>query len=764
MCFSKTFNTPSLKFEHYTSASGLAHGETQFIFKDSKGFIWIGTSDGLIRYDGYELKIFRNDPSDSTTIGSGWPKSMAEDKNGNLWIGTFKTQGLSMYNPVTGKFKQYNNPKYKNLLPADWIGSIFIDNKNQLWLSGNESGLYCFNPETDKTIIYKHDSLDASSINSDSPGNMFVADANHFYIAVSYGFDLFDIRSGKCKHYLTSSNKINNAENNYSKIFKDSKDNLWICTFEGLKMFNPLNEKFIEYRHVADNPSSISSDSTFDMCESPDGRLWITMLGGDLNVFDPSKKIFYHYSPQEKDLAPSNDVFPHNILYDPSGKIWIQENYSFETVNLVPDKFKIFSHDEKNKNSLCWNGIQYIYEDRHGKIFITTLYGVCVYNPLTDLFELFQPDPSINKLIDKDRVDIIFQDRDDNYWMEINQEKLIYYNPNTHHSKIFTYHEKHHPDSLGIATVYDIYQDRNGIIWFAGEFVLCRYDPIEKKFKSIPVSQDNKNPLANSVSQIIDINDGKLWLTSHGLYNYDYASDKIYNASFDRNDKNSWEWENGDLMCSAYENGSKVWIGSAQGLYLIDLKDGRSRKFTTLNGLPSNLIWGVVKDDHRNLWLHTNDGLCKFTPPDSLFNENKKPVIRIYNTSDGLPANEFGFNGTCQLKNGTILSCTMSNGGLIVFHPDSMKDNTFIPQIYITHFSINNNEVQFSDTNKFLKSPIEFTQEIILTYKENVFSFTFAGLSFVHPENNHYAYKLEGFDVNLWYKRVVFHTVRMKNY
>ena len=122
LCFSKTFNTPPLKFEHYTSASGLAHGETQFIFKDSKGFIWIGTSDGLIRYDGYELKFFRNDPSDSTTIGSGWPKSMAEDKNGNLWIGTFKTQGLSMYNPVTGKFKQYNNPKYKNLLPADWIG------------------------------------------------------------------------------------------------------------------------------------------------------------------------------------------------------------------------------------------------------------------------------------------------------------------------------------------------------------------------------------------------------------------------------------------------------------------------------------------------------------------------------------------------------------------------------------------------------------------------------------------------------------------
>jgi len=657
--FSQSQDAPSLKFEHYTGERSLNHGEISSIMKDSKGFLWIGTVDGLNRFDGYELKSFRNDPGDSTTICDGWVGAIAEDHNGVIWVATTIAQGLSCYDPITGKFKRYSdNSIYKNVLPASQIRKIFVDQKNQLWLSSDGQGLYHFDPATLKTTVFKHDLLDANSLASDFPSVICAAGDSHLYISTSEGFDLLDMQTGKCKHFKVSSVNDNRQLNVKNFIFKDSKNKLWICSTEGLKMFDPLSEKIIEYRHHDDDPYSISSDNLYAMCESPDGKLWITTIGGGLNLFDRETNKFFHYYPQEENpAAGKGSSFPHDILYDPSGKMWLLEDATVDGFNLLPEKFEVFTHDQGNKNSLTWNQLQYIYQDRHEKVFIATIYGLDVFDPETKSFQLYQPDPVINSWLDNNCVDDIYQDKDDTYWMGVDEHKLISYNPHSHKSTIYGYKEPHHPDSLGIGYIWSIHQDRNGLLWFAGEMHVCSFDPSTNKFKTY--LRDPERPdayFANATARAFETSDGKLILAGTGLAYFDSLHDKISRIIFTDQHNNIDEWDNGNIVSHAVIDSTLYWLATmGQGLFLVDLKTGRSRHFTTHDGLPSDLIWGVLKDDNGNLWLSTNNGLCRFTPPKSLYDENENAVYRTFNTHDGLPVNEFAWNLYCKLNDGTML-------------------------------------------------------------------------------------------------------------
>jgi ligand-binding sensor domain-containing protein len=729
-CFAQNEKAPPLQFENYTGTKILAHGAIISFLKDSKGFVWIGSSDGLNRFDGAELKTFRNNPLDSTTISYGWMNALAEDKKGTIWIACTMAQGLNAYNPVTGKFKRYSdNPFYKNLLPGNIMNFIFIDDDNRLWISTDREGLFNFDPATNKTVIYKNNPKDSFSIHDNSPGNICRADANHLYVSVDGGFDLLDMRSGRCRHFRTYSKSfpwkksVEFIIEHPDKIFKDNKNNLWICTFDGLKMFDPDTEKFITYRHRSEDPFSISSDTLNDICQTPDGRLWITANKGELNVLTPGSNNFFHYHLQSENLPVLLNPW---VAYDASGKIWIYNNFYATALNLLSAKFRLYAHEPKNKNSISWNIGEYVYQDHAGKIFVGTLHGLNVFDPDTHSFQLYQPDPAINGLLDDNNVEFISQDKGDTYWMEVDEQKLISYNPRTHASAIYEYHEDHHPDSLGLFSVYDMFEDKHGIIWFGGFTGLCSFNPVTKKFRTYQTEPDKPDvPLVNIVNRIIDFNDGKMWLEGGGLSYYEPKTDKIYRVKFKDEKNNINEWIRGNFLGTLPDSNKMVWLGTmGQGLYLLDFNTGRHRCYTMHDGLPSDIIWDLSKDDHGNLWLATNNGLCRFTPPKNIFDENEKARYRIYNMNDGLPGNEFGVQLYRKLDDGTIMCGTLSSDpGMVSFHPDSLKDNDFIPPVYITGFSLFNKEVVPSDSNRFLKLSIESTSEITLSYKENVFLF-----------------------------------------
>lgn len=761
-CLSQQINSPPLQFEHYTSETGLPSREIQCGFKDSKGFLWIATIDGAYRYDGYETKYFKTDPYDSTTINIGWAESIEEDNNGMIWFaGTFG-MGLNQYNPATGKFKRYNQiSQFKKLLPSSNVSNMFCDKNKTLWIASQGEGLFALNTVDNTIVNYHHDSHNSSTINSNLIYSMAQALNNNIYVAASNGFDLLNVASGTFQHFKLMDHLNSRLNLAYNLLFVDSKNNLWLYSDEGILVYDSLLQPINKYVHSINDLNSLSCDTVNSICESPDGRIWIATDNG-LNIFNPQTKVFDHYFYDENNTNSISTNTISKCFSDKSGKIWLLSENFMNAVNLLPGKFKVYKHDDKNASSICNNLPEFIYQDNYGKIFICTMKGISCFDPKSQKFKLFQPEESINSFLKNNIIFIIYQDKDDNYWINVDDDKLICFNPQTHHSNLYHFKENHHPDSLGVGYVWSILQDKKGIIWFGGENHLCSFNPETKKFKTYLINPLLINSNENSIPKIFDLNDGKIRFTCQGHAYYDYALDKIVIPKY-KDDKKLIAMTQTGNTCYLTECENIVWLGTmGNGMFLYDFKNGRCRNFTSRHGLPNDVVWGILKDAHGNLWISTNNGLCKFTPPKNLFDENEKPVYRNYNTGDGLPIKEFGWNEFSNTKDGTMyFGMSVETSGLVVFHPDSLKDNSFISPVYITDFKLFNHSVIPNDTNEFLKNTVEFTKEIKLSYRENVISFSFAALNYVHPEQNQYAYMLEGFDKNWNYTDA---TKRFANY
>lgn len=729
-------NSQRLKFERITPDQGLTTGNLTGMMKDSRGFVWFMSTDGIDRFDGNDFKHFRSDPEDNSTISSGKPMSCAEDKNGIIWFACAIPQGLNAYNPYTGKFKRYSEiPFYKNKLPDGRVLRILVDNKNILWMTAEGQGIYSWDQQTNVIRHYTHDPADSSSLaNNNAWGGEFDASGNIFFCSPD-NIDLLDVSTGKFTHFpLHLKSGPINFGNWDIRICPDSKKNLWIATPEGLKSLNLITKQFTDYRH-SDSTNSMSENNAIEVKESPDGRIWITSQKG-LNIFDPATKNFSVYNPAVWD-PHAIDPFQYGLYYDNSGVMWIWGGWMVDKVNLTPEKFKTE-----------WSWPACIYQDSDGEILVGAQQGVDVFDPATRKFTPFLQDETAKKLLAGHKMQTIFQDKDGVYWFGADDTSVITYNAKNKNWKVFQYKEKHDPDSLGVYSILSpLYQDHQGKIWFGGLFTLCNYDPLTQKFKSYLINPEKQTVSANSVFSIFDPGDGRTWFASVGLSYYDPKQDKIIQGQFNQNTA-SKILSTSRISCSLNAGNQCMWIGTiGNGLFFLDFKTGQCARISTKDGLCNDVVYGIIKDKHENLWLTTGNGLAKYTAAKSLFDDKEKGIFRTYSIVDGLPVRTCSSTHPLYSKDGVIYF-DMEGGfnGLVRFNPDSLKDNSFIPPVFITDFRLFNKSVLPGDSSRILNSTIESTKEIILNYKQNVISFTFAALSFVHPENNRYAYKLDNFD------------------
>jgi ligand-binding sensor domain-containing protein/two-component sensor histidine kinase len=738
---------PTLEFTHYTSERGLPSREIQCGFKDSKGFLWITTIDGAYRYDGYEVKAYKTNFYDSTTINIGWAESIAEDKNGLIWFaGTFG-MGLNQFDPSSGKFKRYNQiPEYRDKLPTSNVCNIFIDDNNVLWLSSQGEGIFSFDTRRNKIVHYYHIEGDSTSINSNTVYSIVKAPGGNLYVATERGFELLNVANGRFKSFETIREVNSRQILAFNLMFADSKSNLWTYCTNGITLYDKSLRTIKHFSHSPVNPNSLSCDTVNSICESGDGRIWIATNNG-LNIFDYKTGSFQHYFHESGNEKPFVTNSIYKCFYDRSGKIWLLSENSIDAVDLLIPKFRLYKHDDDDSTTLCNNFIEYIYKDKSDNIFVCTANGLCTFNAKSGTFKLFQPDQAINSYLKRHFIFIVYQDSNDNYWINVDDDKLICFNPHIGHSDIYHYEEHHHPDSLGVGNIWSIYEDARGIIWFGGSGHLSSYDRQTKKFSSCLVNPGIENTDENSIPKIAGLNDDKILFTCAGHACYDYKSKKMFRPVYPNNKTITAMIQVGN-SCYLKESPDLFWFGTmGNGLFVYDFKSGRCRNFTSNMGLPNNVIWGILKDQHGNLWISTNNGLCRFTPPKLLFDERIKAQYRNYNLGDGIPAKEFAWNEFCQSDDGTMyFGLSDESAGLLTFHPDSLKQNNYIPPVYITDFKLFNESVVADHNSTGIQNPVEYVKHIDLTYNENVISFAFSALSFIHPEQNKYAYKLEGFD------------------
>jgi len=746
-----TQNQP-LYFEHITSEEGLSQNDVNCIYQDSKGFMWFGTHDGLNKYDGNNFTIYKPDPNDPHSISSNLIFSITEDLQGNLWIGTTGA-GIHKFDRKTEKFTQYkHHPDKPQSLSNDYVVTSYVDKYGNVWV-GTQNGLnkieidahgnypdtithFFADPNNPHSLtnnninsIYEdhlgviwigtenglnsmmltgtvpkfthYDALDASSVRSvkeDEGGNLFISTDQGLFYATSE-----DIATGNRFHKV--------ATGSFRSLTIDNQGKIWVGSDVGVYRFEKRRNTMIpqlegHYANEVQNPNSLSKNLIRSIYQDHTGIMWIGTNGGGVNKYVPENNKFRHFLKTPYPGSISYNKI-RSIFEDSEGTLWIgteggglnrlpagkgKGNYSgFEHFD-APKRVFAFTETAKDNKRRLWIGS----EDHNSLSYISlnTKKGAQL--------------PEINLGVNHDfelenSVFTLLEDHHGALWVGSYNGGLFKLVPDAtgaYHEVSYFKHKPGDESSISNNIIRNLLEDRHGNLWIGtgdglnkiAKEELNSGHPTFKRYENVP---------------------GDTTSISH---NYILAM---------------YESEAGDL-----------WIGTFGG-GLNRLVEGEGTEgfvqYGEKDGLPNDVVKGILEDDAGNLWIATNKGLSRFNPATETF--------KNYDVSDGLQSNEFSELACFKRKDGEMLFGGVN--GFNAFYPDSIRDNPHVPQIAITDFEILNEPVIVGEKKNgrvILEHAITETNRLPLRYFENSFSFGFSALHYAAPSKNQYAYMLEGFD------------------
>lgn len=739
-----------IQFEHFNSEDGLSQNAGLAIFQDSRGYLWIGTQDGLNCYDGYSFKAFKHDPEDPTSISHNSILSMAEDKDGTLWIGTWGG-GLNRYNPTTETFTRYvNDPNDPNSLSDGTIGSIELDSNGSLWIA-TLKGVDRFDPETNTFVHFRNDPTDPNSLSSDAISVIFEDSQGQLWIGTGAngiegtGLNRFDPATGDFIRYQHDEDDPESlGSNNISDIVEAPDGTLWIATGgfslhgSGLDHFDPRTGKAEHFTHDDRYEHTLSGDDLMKLWLEPDGTLWVGAWASGLNrmsLSDPGYFARYQYDPYDPDSLSGNEVW--SLFQDRSGILWIGTSHS--GINKLPSnngQFSLYRNNPNNPASLSINAVGSFAEDRTGDIWIATWGGgLDRFDPRNGMFEHYHHDPEDPDSLSDDLYMAVYVDTYNKVWAGTLGKGLNRLDPFTGKATHFL-HDPANPASLADDNIADILPDGNDGLWVATFGGLSHYDPNTDKFTNY--SNDPENPNSISHNMVVTLyldSQNRLWVGTWGgglnmldLNDPHHADPKTasFTRYFHNPDDSSTLSE--DSVWAIHESADgTLWFGTQLGLNHFDPSTQKFTHYTEKDGLPNNSVLGILADDDGFLWLTTNNGLAKFDPRDETF--------KVYDSSDGLQSNEFNSNAYYRSKDGAMFVGGIN--GFNMFKPEDIQPNPVPPQVVVTRFDVFNQPLAVDLTGH---------EPIRLSYKQDFISFEFAAFDFQAPQKNRYAYKLEGFN------------------
>jgi ligand-binding sensor domain-containing protein/signal transduction histidine kinase/AraC-like DNA-binding protein len=738
-----------IRFKKYTVENGLSDSNINAICQDQFGFIWIGTDNGLNRFDGYEFKIYSHDPNDTTTICHKEVSSVLIDKEGNLWVGS-RWNGLSLYNRKTDTFKRFiNNPCDSTTISYNYINYLFEDCEGNLWV-GTNIGLNLFDKKTHSFIRYFGPSEFHSLIRTSTIKTIYEDKEGILWIG-TFGNGLIEYNRKKnsmIHHIKQEDNPYSLSGNMITSVIEDHYGNLWIGTIDGgLNLFDKKYRRFIKYYHDAKNKYSIGNNTIFCMYVDKKNNFWIGTENGGLNraIYElNSKNVSFEKYVNNKNIDHSiNSNTIRCLLEDRQGNFWIGTYKNGINVLLVNmKKFRHYTSEPNNRNSLSYHHVTTIFENRKGQIWIgTNGGGLNLFDKKKKIFKHYKYDAYNPYSIGSNYLTKIIEDQEGNLWIST-WEGLNCFDPATEMFRRFK-HDDQDFNSLINNKVQYIYQDNYHNIWIATHNGLDLLDIKRNIFIHYNANPYDSNSLIdNFVFIIYQDNEGNLWIgTSRGLH---YIADdnlkkgiiKFKRYMYNALNPNSIS---GISVSSIFgDTNGNLWIGTEEGLNLFNKKDESFITFSQKNGLPSNEILSILEDNNGYLWLGTKHGLSRFHPATY--------EIKNYDVNDGLQSNEFT-NAHCKSSTGELYFGGIN--GFNVFYPDSILNNPNPPPVCITSFRIFDHYHPlglFSNQCSSFTNNNQTIDNIELSYKNNVFSFEFAALDYTSPLKNKYAYMMEGFD------------------
>jgi ligand-binding sensor domain-containing protein len=739
---------PFNSVEYLNNEHGLDGNEVSGMLQDKKGFLWFITDHALNRFDGYNFRSYGYNPSDSHSISTGWYYGVIEQDDGTIWIPShFK--GLYSFDPSTEKFHQYELNNGSSVSVNKAVYSAAIAGNSVLWVV-TAIGLSSFDlnrKQTKKTFIYGSAELPFHSIsclvyNNSSRGG------KRLWLVHENGVASMDAVTGKLLGSWRFPFTLRPGQLNNYIVATITDNSIWLGSDDyGIYGFNIGNKQFVHFktstscrsfRHIH-GPNHTTG--YYPVREDRNGNLWTTNDNNEIVHYN-LKENRYTYFPIPAAKFSFLDLPPY-VFQDVNEDIWFCTGSGLVTVKRQQKKFSVLQHDPQDPRSVSGNFIYGIHRAQGGKFYVGAS-GIDIYDKNSKTFSRFNITDG-KRQINTEGAWIIYEDTRGRTWFTGNFG-LIVYEPRTGKSKLLKLHDESGP--VTSERFVGIIEDNKGRFWACNDVNgLYLVDPQTGKVRII----NHKNaPGSVSTSNLVTIykdSKGMIYIGAWegGFITFDPDTEKFKTYHHQTNNPNSVSNESVHLFREG-KNGL-IWFGTlGGGINVFNPQTEKFRSFTTDDGLIHNSISSFVEDKNGNYWVGTRGGgISCFTPPQDPFAENCRVSFRNFNLKDGLPSTQFNMSSSFCDEDGTLYFGTRG-AGIIYFHPKDLKDNDFKPPVYLTGFRMLNKELSAEEKTKILNGPIEFAKEISLSHRQNTFSFSFAALNYVLPENNKYAYKLEGYD------------------
>jgi ligand-binding sensor domain-containing protein len=706
-------------FKHLNQEQGLSNSFITNIFQDTRGHMWFGTYDGLNKYDGYKLTVYKNKPGDNSSINSNWVFIINEDKRGNLWIGTRK--GLNRFNYSNNTFDHY--PLGKSDVPENsHIRCIYTDKRGNFWVSSNDN-LYLFNYKTNKFNRVKA-SVKSAYTSPETIVKLFEDSKGNFLVLTDKSLNIFDYKTFTFHPFLFEKKKVLRGSG-YHSIAEDRQGNLWIGSYKsGVLKLNISKNLYKVYNYEQTSSRSISGNNTCLLVDQQD-KVWLGELNGGLDLYNPDTDTFYNYGHDAEDPTSLSSRSVSALYTDIQGNLWVGTLAGGVEMHSPEAKKFTYYKEGNTSRDLSYKDIRAVAEDNEGNIWVgTDGGGINLMNPTQRTFKVLKNNPDDSRTLSSNLVISLLKDRDGAIWAGTWTGGLNLYNPKT---STFTHFLQKKTKDANANNVTSIYDDKRRNLWISTyDGGLSLFDRKHKKFSKIdPIITNFKG---ENISCFGEDSTGNLWVsTNSGINKYDYHTGKFANYYIKKHNAIQLARV---IFC---DKKGRIWVG-ATGLYLFNPARKIFLDYSRNSVLKDYNITSILEDYKGNFWLSTTNGLLRFNP--------ETMATKLFHTSEGIQGLEFR-RAALKAKNGEFF--LGGSNGLNSFFPANVKTNTYIPPVYITDFQIFNKKV-VPGKNSFLKSDIEETKKITLTYKESVFSFEFAAINYILTENNQYAYKMEGFD------------------
>jgi len=715
------------RYRTISAEQGLSQGVVNCILQDTHGFMWFGTQDGLNRFDGNGVTIFKTNPLDSNSLATNFINCLFEDKAGLLWIGT--DGGLSTYNLYTGKFE---NHLHVNSFHPDKnnIRALFEDKDGVIWLGTDFNSLCKFDKRSKKITTYALELKDTSSASFDYISSI-TEDAAGTIWAGSFGGGLysFDKKTGKSQNFYQPSEAKTLSEyiNNISSIYyQKEKNELLVGTKgAGLEAFSVETKKFAKlYTPSSDTIYAKEPRIIYSITEDKWGNIWVAGNNGEgLFRYEEDKKNYISYKRSHPDNSVDfNEDFCNCLYVSTENILWVGTNNGVGYY--IPEKRNFTLYKDTANHAA--NMVMSIARDAGGRLWIgTNGSGLRIYDETT---HTYSQNLALTKAIANISIISLFIDKEDNLWIGTWGSGVVGYNLLT--EKIINI------DSLNIAiaktSVTNITQDHTGKIWIAtydkGVFV---YDEKHATIDRITV---NNGLSDNHVYGFLEDSKYNMWICTDGGGVNCYGQDgkiSIIKKTAGNNSLSS-----NTVNCMYEDKEGSLWMGTSIGLNKYSISTKKFTHYFAKDGLPNDYIYNILPDKDGNLWISTNKGIARLNP--NISNETGD-AFKNFDKGDGLPSDEFN-QGAC-LKTADGRMYFGSTNGIVSFIPEQVVGNMHQPPVCITSCELFGKEYM-PDTLVSEKKDLE------LSWKNNTISFSFIGLDYEMPSENKYKYILEGADAD----------------